>query len=324
MRADRLLTILLLLQNQGRMTSRELADKLEVSERTVFRDMEALSAAGIPVYAERGSGGGWLLSEGYRTNLTGMKTEEILSLLLINPSNLLDDLGIKDHFEAAFQKLLATSPKSIKKNAEMVRQRMLVDGAGWHQSKESFEHLSTVQEAVWEERQLNIKYRRDGETMERIVYPLGIVAKRNVWYLIAESSGDMRTYRISRLVDARMLEETFKRPDDFELELYWEQSTQQFKKSLPRYPARLRVHLKLHSRIGHERYAKIIRSEEADECCEWSEMDVEFETLDSACEIILSYGSLVEVMAPEELRAKVVSELTATASIYATNRISSS
>ncbi|MFS0728269.1 helix-turn-helix transcriptional regulator [Paenibacillus sp. 1P07SE] len=319
MRADRLLTILLLLQNRGRMTSRELADKLEVSERTIFRDMEALSAAGIPVYAERGSAGGWMLSEGYRTNLTGMKTEEILSLLLTNPSNLLDDLGIKEHFDAALQKLLAASPSAIKKNAEMVRQRMLVDGAGWHQSKESFEHLSTVQEAVWEERQLNIQYRRDEETVERIVNPLGIVAKRNVWYLIAESSGDLRTYRISRLMGARMLEATFERPADFDLEQYWEQSTQQFKQNLPRYPARLRAHRKLHSRIGQERYAKIIGIGEAGQDSEWSELDVEFQTLGSACEIILSYGSLVEVLTPEELRAKVVSELTATAFIYTRN-----
>ena len=299
------------------MTSRALADKLEVSERTIFRDMEALSAAGIPVYAERGSGGGWLLSEGYRTNLTGMKTEEILSLLLTNPSELLNDLGIKDHFDAAFQKLLAASPTAIKKNAEMVRQRMLVDGAGWHQSKESFEHLSTVQEAVWEERQLNIQYRRDEETVERIVYPLGIVAKRNVWYLIAQSSGDLRTYRISRLIGACMLEETFERPDDFDLERFWEQSTQQFKNNLPRYPARLRVHRKLHARIGQERYAKILRTEEAGDGSEWSELDMEFQTLNSACEIILSYGALVEVLAPEELRTKVVLEVQATAAVYA-------
>lgn len=298
------------------MTSRELADKLEVSERTIFRDMEALSAAGIPVYAERGSGGGWLLSEGYRTNLTGMKTEEILSLLLTNPSNLLDDLGVKEHFDAAFQKLLAASPTAIKKNAEMVRQRMLVDGAGWHQSKESFDHLLIVQEAVWEERQLNIQYRREEEIVERIVNPLGIVAKRNVWYLIAESSGDMRTYRISRLTGARMLEETFQRPEDFDLEQYWEQSTQQFKKNLPRYPARLRVHQKLHSRIDQERYAKILRTEEAGDGSEWSELDIEFQTLNSACEILLSYGSLVEVLAPDELRAKVVSEVKATLANY--------
>ncbi|MFM1654995.1 helix-turn-helix transcriptional regulator [Brevibacillus sp. B_LB10_24] len=316
MRADRLLSILLLLQNHGRMTSRELAEKLEVSERTIFRDMEALSAAGIPVYAERGSGGGWALSEGYRTNLTGMKTEEIFSLLLSNPSNLLDDLGIKDDFETAFQKLLAASPTTIRKNAELVRQRILIDGVGWHQSQESFAHLSTVQEAVWEERKLYMQYRKEEEIVERIIHPLGIVAKRNVWYLVAESGGDMRTYRISRLINARMLEETFERPVGFDLERYWEQSTDRFKKNLPRYPARLRINEKLRSRIGQERYAKIMRSLEASEGSGWLELDIEFETLESACEIILSYGPLVEVLAPEELRAKVVSEVKAIASIY--------
>jgi len=299
------------------MTARELAAKLEVSERTIFRDMEALSAAGIPVYAERGSGGGWVLSEGYRTNLTGMKAEEILSLLLANPSNLLNDLGIQDHFEAAFQKLLAASPAPIKKNAETVRQRMLVDGAGWHQSKESFAHLSTVQEAVWEERKLYLQYRKEDGIVERIVHPLGIVAKRNVWYLVAESGGDLRTYRISRLMNARGLEETFERPAGFDLEMYWEQSTEQFTKNLPRYPARLSVHEKLRSRIGQARYVSVMRSTEARDGGEWSEMDIEFQTLDSACEIILGYGPLVEVLAPEELRAKVVSELKAAASLYA-------
>ncbi|SHE49501.1 Predicted DNA-binding transcriptional regulator YafY, contains an HTH and WYL domains [Seinonella peptonophila] len=316
MRADRLLSILLLLQNYGKMTSRELAEKLEVSERTIFRDMEALSAASIPVYAERGAGGGWVLSEGYKTNLTGMKTEEILSLLLSNPSKQLDDLGIKVDFEAVFQKLLAASPKSIKKDAEMVRQRMLIDGASWHQSDESFEHLRTVQEAVWEERKLYMQYRREEVIVERVVHPLGIVAKRNVWYLVAESDGDMRTYRISRLMNARMLEESFERPVDFDLERYWEQSMDRFKKNLPRYPARLRINEKLRTRIGKERYTKIMRSHETKEGCEWTELDIEFETLESACEIILSYGPLVEVLAPEELRAKVVSQVKAIASIY--------
>lgn len=316
LRADRLLSILLLLQNHGRMTSRELAEKLEVSERTIFRDMEALSAAGIPVYAERGSGGGWALTEGYQTKLTGMKPEEIYSLLLSHPSSLLDDLGIKENFEAAWQKLLAASPAVIRKNAEIVRQRIHIDGAGWHQSQESFEHLSTVQEAVWEERKLHLQYRRQDESVERIVHPLGIVAKRNVWYLVAAVDGDMRTYRISRLVSARMLEERFERPAGFDLEAYWEQSTEQFKMRLPRYPARMRVNEKLRSRIGQERYANIMSSTHAGEASEWLELDIEFQTLESACEIILSYGPLVEVLAPAELRTKVMDEVKAITSIY--------
>ncbi|MCS7464722.1 YafY family transcriptional regulator [Paenibacillus doosanensis] len=315
MRADRLLSILLLLQNHGRMTSRELAEKLEVSERTIFRDMEALSSAGIPVYAERGSGGGWALTEGYRTDLTGMKTEEIFSLLLSIPSSLLDDLGIKGDFEAAFQKLLAASPDAIRENAEWVRQRIHIDGAGWHQSHESFEHLRTVQEAVWEERKLYLQYRKEDAIAERTVHPLGIVAKRNIWYLVAETDGDMRTYRISRLACARKLEERFERPEGFDLETYWEQSTERFKRALPKYPARVRVNERLRARIGRERYAKISGGQEEAEDG-WLELDVEFETLESACEIILSYGPHAEVLSPLELRMKVVEEVKAIAAVY--------
>ncbi|MBD2845438.1 WYL domain-containing protein [Paenibacillus sp. IB182496] len=317
MRADRLLSILLLLQNQGRITSRELAERLEVSERTIFRDMDALSTAGIPVYAERGAGGGWRLAEGYRTNLTGMKAEEIGSLLLSRPSKLLHDLGIGDHFEAAFQKLLAASPAAIRKNADLVRERMLIDGAGWHQSKESFAYLATVQDAVWTEKMLYIRYRKAEAIVERTIGPLGIVAKRNVWYVVGQTDDELRTYRVSRLVDARMQEARFERPADFDLERYWAQSTAAFKESLPRYPARLKVHRDLQARLDNERYAKIIRVEESAAGSEWSELDVEFQTLESACSILLSFGALVEVLAPDDLRARVASEIKAAAQFYA-------
>ncbi len=127
-----MLSILLLLQTNGRMTSRQLAEKLEVSERTIFRDMESLSMAGVPVFAERGSSGGWHLSEGYRTNLTGLKKDEIQSLLLMNPTGVLKDLGLDQDFDQAFLKLLAALPPSIRSDAEYVRQRIHIDGAGWH------------------------------------------------------------------------------------------------------------------------------------------------------------------------------------------------
>ncbi|MFE5322231.1 helix-turn-helix transcriptional regulator [Paenibacillus sp. NPDC056579] len=314
MKADRLLSILLLLQNHGRMSSRELADKLEVSERTIFRDMEALSMSGIPVYAERGAKGGWVLSEGYRTQLTGMKTEEILSLLLSNPSHLLDDLGLRTDFEAAYQKLLAASPSTIRSNAEIVRQRIHIDGAGWHQLDESYPLLSAVQEAVWGERKLVVQYRRDDGTVERLVHPLGVVAKRSVWYLVAQVDGDLRTYRISRLQSAQMLEETFERPAGFDLESYWEQSKSEFKTSLPLFPALLKIREPLRSRFAQERYARILRS--APRSDGWLEAAVQFQTLDSAVEIVLFYGSNIEVLAPSELLLKVTHEVKAMAALY--------
>lgn len=167
-RADRLLSILLLLQNHGKMTSRELARRLEVSERTIFRDMEALCTAGIPVYADRGSTGGWALTEGYRTRLTGMKAQELMSLLLMNSSSLVDDLGLRGEFDSACLKLLAASPAELRRDAEVARERIHVDGAGWHQTSESSTYLPVVQEAVWEERTLRIEYERhDGDCSRR-------------------------------------------------------------------------------------------------------------------------------------------------------------
>ncbi|SEG08683.1 YafY family protein [Paenibacillus sp. UNC499MF] len=306
MRADRLLSLLLLLQNRGKMSSRELAEKLEVSERTIFRDMEALSAAGIPVYAERGSGGGWSLTEGYRTRLTGMKAEEIATLLIANSSALLTDLGMSGEYDSAFQKLLAASPESLRQETERVRQRIHIDGAGWHRSVEQLPHLPLVQEAVWEERKLRIRYRRDDRIAERIICPLGLVAKGSIWYAAAETEGEMRTYRISRLLDAELLEERFTRPPSFDLAEYWEESLKDFQARLPRYPAQIRIRETVFHRFSRERFAKVRQPYEEDNG--WVKADVEFNTLESALGILLSYGSGVYAVTPEELRSGLIAE----------------
>ncbi len=315
MRADRLISILMLIQNYGKMTSRELAQKLEVSERTIFRDMEALSAAGIPVYAERGSSGGWSLSEGYQTSLTGLKSEEILTLLWAAPDQKLNDLGIQGNFQSAIQKLVAAAPKKIQQEVERVQQRIHIDGAGWHQSKETFPLLAAVQEAVWKEQKLRIHYQRNEDVVERVVAPLGLVAKRSIWYMIAEIEGELRTYRISRFVKADLLEGHFARPADFDLAQYWEQSTKQFTQNLPRYPAKLNVDMKLLPRLEQERYVQILHTEMLSNDG-WTVAAVQFETKDSACEIVLSFGALVEVLEPVELRSQVAAAAQAIVQLY--------
>jgi predicted DNA-binding transcriptional regulator YafY len=276
--------------------------------------MESLSAAGIPVFAERGSSGGWALSEGYRTNLTGMKPAEIMSLLLSNPSKLLNDLGIQHDFQGAFQKLIAASPITIKQDIEVIQQRLHIDGAGWHQSSELFPHLSIVQEAVWKQQKLSIQYQREKDVAERIIAPLGLVAKRSVWYVVAEVEGSLRTYRISRLLDVRALEESFDRPEQFNLAQYWEMSTAQFKLSLPRYPARVRMKEHLLMRFKQERYARVLHSHLSEDG--WLDADIEFETLESACEIALYYSPFLEVMEPAELRSRVIAASKATLLLY--------
>lgn len=317
MRADRLLNLLLLLQNRGKMSSRQLAELLEVSERTIVRDIEALSAAGIPVYAERGSRGGWVLADSYRTNLTGMRPEEIVSLLLANHNELLKDLGIQGDFQAAYQKLLAAAPAPIRQDAELILERLHIDGAGWHASEEAFPWLSAVQEAVWAQRKLRIRYRKEEGITERIIHPLGLVAKRNVWYVAAEQEpdGELRTFRISRLEEASLLDETFMRPEGFDLAAYWEQSTARFKSELPRYVARVRTTEAGLDRLRKERFIKVLQVENSDNQGQIL-AEVDLQTLDWACGVILRIGRDAEVLEPQELRERVISEAQAILALY--------
>lgn len=321
MRADRLLTLLSLLQARGQMTSKELAGELEVSERTVHRDMEALAAAGIPVYAERGAAGGWKLSEGYRNRITAMTVDEIRSLLLLHSSSVVADLGLNGPSGTALRKLLSALPEPARRDAEYVRERIHIDGAGWHSAPARSAHLQTVQEAVWGQRKLRIRYRgRDAdEITERTVLPLGLVAKTSVWYAVAmeEASEEdsLRTFRLSRLHGAEMLDETFVRPEGFDLAAYWERSMERFKSNLPRYPARVRVASARWETFAGERYVKTVSCEEV-RGEEKMEAFVEFNTLESARDIVMKYGRDAEALAPDELRAAVREECLAAAALY--------
>lgn len=297
-------------------SSRQLAEQLEVSERTIHRDMEALSTAGFPVYSERGSKGGWILSEGYRTRLTGMTMSEIRALLLMHSSSVVRDLGLNSQVQTAFDKLLSALPSAVQKDAVYVRQRIHVDGAGWHSTPADTHtsHLSVVQEAVWEERKLRIQYRGwESETVkETIVCPLGLVAKQSIWYVVALMEDlSIRTYRISRLLDAALTDALFVRPVDFELAAYWEQSTSRFKASIPRYPARVRVTSAKWSKFTKERYVTVISFPDQADLKGWIEADVEFNTLEFACEILLSYGRHAQALFPEELTSAIHDEIVA-------------
>ncbi|MBF6589595.1 MAG: YafY family transcriptional regulator [Ktedonobacterales bacterium] len=306
MRADRLLSILLLLQVNRRMTAHALATRLEVSERTIHRDMLALGTAGIPITAERGPGGGWGLLEAYQTNLTGLNIAEIQALALTGPARLLADLGLRQAAEAAFIKLLAALPAVRRRGAEDARQRIHIDAAGWRQSEEAAPCLSTVREAVWRERRLRLSYARGDEIVERQVDPLGLVAKGSVWYLVAAVEGEPRTYRISRMRQVEVTEAPCVRPEDFDLAAYWERSTAQFTASLPCYRATVCVDPAMLPRIRlGGRYARILCEHPADEEG-WVTLDMQFEEEHNACEYALSYGQRMEVLAPQALRERVL------------------
>lgn len=308
MRAERLLSILLILQSKTRMTALELAKRLNVSERTIHRDMEALSMAGIPVLAERGRNGGWSVVEGYRTTLTGLSPAEIQALILA-PAQLLADLGLEDAAEAATLKLLASLPAFRRQDAEFVRQRIHVDGAAWHSMNEDLRCLSPLQEAVWQSRVTEIVYTRgDDETVTRTVEPLGLVAKGRIWYLVAAVENDIRTYRVSRVQKVHSSDRAFLRPENFDLAAFWEESSREFLANLPKYPAILRVHNEAIRHLQAWRWANIQKIE-AKDSQGWQIVHVHFEEAEEASAAILACAGMAQVIEPDELKLKVREKL---------------
>jgi len=301
-RADRLISTLLLLQVHGRLTSRDLAERLEISERTVLRDMDALSAAGVPVVADRGPGGGWRLIDGYQTKLTGLTAAEIQTLFFAHPPQLLAALGLGPASEAAWLKLQAALPAASQQQAERARRSILIDPRGWQQPQ-SMASLPVLLDALWRGRRVRFIYERAlGEAGERVVDPLGLVARGSVWYLVASREDQLRTYRVSRIREAMLDERESMRPDDFDLAAYWETSTEEFRERLPRYFATFLV---APSVMRWARYRGWRLEEEREEGSRVL-IRVRFDAEEEALQFALSFGGDIEVIEPAELRNRVL------------------
>jgi predicted DNA-binding transcriptional regulator YafY len=313
MRADRLLSILLLLQANGRMTAQTLAKRLEVSERTILRDMDALSGAGVPVTAERGVGGGWRLIDGYQTKLTGLTSPEIQSLFLARPPQLMADLGLQEAAEGAWIKLQASLPIEMRGQAEFVRQRILIDARGWRDSAEAISSLPVLLEALWRGRRVRFDYERSPEgASERVVDPLGLVARGNAWYLVADKGEQRRTYRVSRITSAALLEEPGRRPARFDLAAHWERAATEFRDKLPSYHA---TFLADPACMGWVRY-RGRRIEQETREGERIRIRVRFDVADEALHFALALGAAIEVCEPDELRARVLAAAEAIVRLY--------
>jgi predicted DNA-binding transcriptional regulator YafY len=314
MRADRLLSILLLLQANGRMTANTLAKRLEVSERTILRDMDALSGAGVPVTAERGAGGGWRLIDGYQTKLTGLTSTEIQTLFLGRPPKVLADLGLKEAAEGAWIKLQAALPIEVRQQAEFVRQRILIDPRGWRDSGESIACLPVVLEALWRGRQLRFVYERATDGGERLVTPLGLVARASAWYLVADKGEQRRTYRVSRIRDAAVLDQPCARPAGFDLAAHWERASSEFREKLPRYDA---IFLASAAAMPWIRYrAWRFQGEEVADGGRFL-VRLRFEVEDEIVQFALALGSAVELVEPAALRARVLEGARSLLGLYA-------
>ncbi len=324
MRADRLLALLLLLQSRGRMTATELARRLEVSERTVYRDLSALGTAGVPVYAERGPGGGCGLMDGYRTTLTGLTEDEARTLFMAGNLKPLTDLGLGGALDGALLKLLAALPARYRDDAERARQRLHLDPAAWDQQEEEVPHLRAIQEAVWRDRRLLLSYRKgNGEVVERRIDPLGLVAKSSIWYLVARQAGEMRVFRVARTLSATVLDEPCERPPDFDLPAYWNRWRDDFKASLPRYPVTVRAAPQLAARLQRiysDSMRALVGEAGPPDAEGWRVMHMTFESLEAARGEMLGYGTWVEVLEPEELRSSVASLASSIAEFYGRRR----
>src|SRR4029077_7349258 len=211
MLAGRLLSILMLLQTRGRISASELAAEFEVAVRTIHRDIDQLSAAGIPVYAERGRGGGFRLQDGYRTKLTGLNPSEAETLFLAGLPGPAAQLGLADALATARLKLLAALPPALQPGAERIASRFHLDTGTWFHHADQLPSLPVIARAVWNERVLKLRYRRAGDTeaRPRRLAPLGLVLKAGVWYLVAQSGNAVRTYRAANIHDAEVTDETF-------------------------------------------------------------------------------------------------------------------
>ena len=317
MRADRLLSMMLLLQSQRRMTAQELSSELGVSERTIYRDVEALSFAGIPVYTQTGINGGIFLDEAYRVSLAALNKHDIQALFVASGQSPLDDLGLKS--DNALLKLLSMLPTMHRNEADYIRQRLYIDPTNWFTDDEPPQSLPLMQAAVWDDRRVEMDYQRgDGSATHRIVDAYGLVAKNNVWYLVGrKSDGEFRTYRVSRIKQAELVSGRFERERDFDLVNYWKAAAQDFKSMMSEgiapYPVTIQVRpdiIWMFSDIFGSNYSRLAVTPE------WVTIQATYGSKISARMNLGGLGDNVKIVEPAELRDEIVAQAQCIIDLY--------
>ena len=318
MRASRLLSILITLQVRGRVTAQALAEEFEVSIRTIYRDIDELSAAGVPVYADRGPGGGFRLLEGYHTRLTGLSTAEAEALLLMGLPGPADDLGLAEPAAAARMKLLAALPASAGAGAMKVADRFHLDPLEWFRRISPPPNLAAAAQAVWQGRRIEIGYESWKATVRRRLDPLGLVVKAGAWYLVARFGQHPRTYRLSNVLDITVLDETFERPEGFDLARHWRAEVQRFEADLRRETAVLRAHSRALSRLDRlgSDIAEPLRAAEPDGQG-WRQAEVPIEGPVHAAGLLAGFGDSIEAVGPPALRRELARIAAEVARLYA-------
>jgi predicted DNA-binding transcriptional regulator YafY len=321
MRASRLVSLLLLLQTRGRMTAQQLACELEVSVRTVYRDVEALSAAGVPLYGEAGHAGGYQLLGGYRTRLTGLTGAEAEVLFLSGLPGPAAELGLGSVLAAATLKLRAALPASLSDNAGRLSERFYLDVPGWYRRLEDVPHLPVVASAVWDREVIQVTYQRWKEPTEvtRRLEPHGLVLKAGIWYVVARCDGVMRTYRIDQIVTAAPCDCGFAAEPGFELVSYWHTYLADFHRQLYAGHAVIRLSGQGVRRMRHLLSAAAVTAVETVGVADadgWVRARVPIESADLALADFLRLGAEIEVLEPAELREQAARTIQAMAALY--------
>ncbi len=303
MQASRLLSIMLRLQAQGQVTAHALAEMLEVSVRTIYRDIDALSAAGVPVYAEKGRQGGFALLAGYRTRLTGLDRPEAQSLFLAGAPFAAEQLGMKTALDNTRYKLLAALPDAAREEAERVAARFHLDPVAWFQGPDQQGLLPELAAAVWQRRMLLLRYESWKGVMERRVAPLGLVLKSGLWYLVAAHGEQARTYRVAAIEMLRIEDEQAVPPEGFDLQRYWqhfctdyEARMQSGRASVRARPAALRELARLSQRM-----AEAVASAGAPDRQGWQRLQIPIESIEGAVGELLRLGPQVQALGPPAL-----------------------
>jgi predicted DNA-binding transcriptional regulator YafY len=312
-RSQRLTRITQLLAAHGQLTAGELAGRLAVSARTIQRDLEALSLAGVPVYATRGPAGGWALAPGYRPSVSGFTPDETITVFVGRPAPALADLGLDVAASSAEAKLLSSLPPRGRRDAEFARQRVLLDHAGWSGPGPATPWLAVLQQALWQDVRVRIRY--GNGPAEVTVAPLGLIAKGSTWYLLGQrDDGQQRTYRLPRITSAVPTGQRFDRPADFDLAAQWQEACARFAAGLPAYPARLRVRTDAVRRLSWAPGVSVGRV--GPDVDGWSEVTMTFESLDELAAFLLGLAGRVRVEEPGELRTTVVDAARSLLALY--------
>ncbi|MFF5178653.1 helix-turn-helix transcriptional regulator [Micromonospora sp. NPDC000316] len=307
MRASRLISLLLLLQARGSMTAGELARELEVSERTVYRDVLALSAAGVPVYADRGRAGGYRLLGGYRTRLTGLNRDEAEALFLAGLPGPAGDMGLADAVAAAELKVLAALPPALRDAPARAGQRFHLDVPGWFRETGPPPWLTELARAVWADRVVEVRYRRGDREVTRRVQPYGLILKSGVWYLVGRVGDDTRTYRVDRVTGVEVGDEQFERDEGFDLAGHWREQAGSFLRTMLRAEVTVRLSPAGLRQLRHLVdapfvYDEVVAAAGAPDGQGWVVARLPVESVEVAYHQLLGLGPEVEALDPPELR----------------------